>query len=138
MLTFEIALTWTNWYKTCHYIYILFLEFHWILIFGLLFIFFFWGNADLEHYINFRYTSLHFKLYVDYIMFTPQRIVTICHCTHVPFYSFHPLPHNPSPLVTADLICISLCLFIVVTACIFHLWVKSYDIWLSLSDFLLT
>ena len=47
------------------------------------------------HYINFKCTSLYFDFCIDYIVFTTQRLITIRHCTYVPFYSFC---HSPSPL----------------------------------------
>ena len=73
---------------------------------------------------NFRFTLLHIGFSIDCVVLTTNGLVFICRHTYVPVYPFHP---PLSPMVTANLFSLSKCLFI------FHIWVKSYSVSLSLS-----
>ena len=55
------------------------------------------GRVIIPHSPRFLwfFSSLYFDFCVDNTVFTIQRLITILHHTHVPYYPFHP---HPSPL----------------------------------------
>ena len=83
-------------------------------------------------------TTLHFYFCICYGVLTSKSLVSIHHHTVDPLYPFHP-PLCPFPSGNRySVLCIYVVLFGLFTFCflffIFHTWVKSYGICLSLPD----
>ena len=104
------------------------------------------SNLIFIHIIKWTTTSVvttchHTKLLQYYRLYSlccTLHLITYYNWKFVPIHLFHPLQSPPAPLVTTSLFPMSLCLFCFggsfVLLFSFHRQVKSYTIYLSLSD----